>query len=129
MIIHLPKDIESSIVAAVHSGLFASVDEAMDQAARLLLRDMEQTKHRQGQLGKAAKRARPAQPKKKPLTRAQFDQQPYRILMICTPTSHRSHFCSAVTAGTLRLRARARQAQSPNDIPCPRVFSWIEAAI
>lgn len=71
MTIHLPKDIERSIVAAVHSGYFASVDEAMDKAARLLLRDMEQTKPRPRQ---TTKRAKPAQQKKKPLTRAQFDQ-------------------------------------------------------
>ena len=75
MTIHLPPDVENSIVAAVHSGHFASADEAMDKAARLLLRDIEQTKLRQGQAGKAAKRAKPAQPQKKPLTRAQFDQQ------------------------------------------------------
>jgi Arc/MetJ-type ribon-helix-helix transcriptional regulator len=37
MTIHLPKDIESSIEAAVHRGEFASVDDAMTEAARLLL--------------------------------------------------------------------------------------------
>ncbi len=37
MTIHLPKDVESSINAAVHSGHFASVDDAMTEAARLLL--------------------------------------------------------------------------------------------
>jgi hypothetical protein len=37
MTIHLPKDIESSIEAAVHRGQFASVDDAMTEAARLLL--------------------------------------------------------------------------------------------
>ena len=42
MTIHLPQDVENSIVAAVHSGYFASVDDAMDRAARLLLRDLEQ---------------------------------------------------------------------------------------
>jgi Arc/MetJ-type ribon-helix-helix transcriptional regulator len=42
MTIHLPKEIESSIEAAVHSGYFASVDDAMDKAARLLLKDLEQ---------------------------------------------------------------------------------------
>jgi Arc/MetJ-type ribon-helix-helix transcriptional regulator len=34
MTIHLPKDIESSIEAAVHSGRFASVDDALAQAWR-----------------------------------------------------------------------------------------------
>ncbi|WP_406694113.1 hypothetical protein V5E97_24005 [Singulisphaera sp. Ch08] len=38
MTIQLPKELESSIEAAVHSGRFASFDEAMAEAARLLLR-------------------------------------------------------------------------------------------
>jgi Arc/MetJ-type ribon-helix-helix transcriptional regulator len=40
MIIHLPQHVEDSIKAAVHSGHFASMDEAMTEAARLLLRDL-----------------------------------------------------------------------------------------
>jgi len=44
--IHLPPDIEHSIHAAVHSGHFASVDEAMTEAASLLL---ERLKHEQTQ--------------------------------------------------------------------------------
>jgi Arc/MetJ-type ribon-helix-helix transcriptional regulator len=42
MTIHLPPDIESSIQAAVHGGHFASVDDAMTEAARLLLRQIKQ---------------------------------------------------------------------------------------
>lgn len=42
MTIHLPKDIERSIEAAVHGGHFASLDEAMAEAARLLLRTLPQ---------------------------------------------------------------------------------------
>ena len=38
MTIHLPDDLETGIEAAVQSGRFASVDEAMAEAARLLLR-------------------------------------------------------------------------------------------
>ena len=38
MTVHLPDDLESSIQAAVESGRFASVDDAMAEAARLLLR-------------------------------------------------------------------------------------------
>jgi Arc/MetJ-type ribon-helix-helix transcriptional regulator len=38
--IHLPNDLESSIQAAVRSGRFVSVDEAMAEAARLLLRQL-----------------------------------------------------------------------------------------
>ena len=40
MTIHLPPHIESSIKAAVHNGHFVSMDEAMTEAARLLLRDL-----------------------------------------------------------------------------------------
>jgi Arc/MetJ-type ribon-helix-helix transcriptional regulator len=42
MTIRLPKELESSIEAAVHSGHFASVDDAMAEAARLLLRNLKQ---------------------------------------------------------------------------------------
>jgi Arc/MetJ-type ribon-helix-helix transcriptional regulator len=42
MTIHLPKDVESSIIAKVHSGLFPSVDAAMTEAARLLLARLDQ---------------------------------------------------------------------------------------
>jgi Arc/MetJ-type ribon-helix-helix transcriptional regulator len=42
MTIHLPRDLESSILAEVQSGNFASVDEAMAEAARLLLRQRKQ---------------------------------------------------------------------------------------
>jgi Arc/MetJ-type ribon-helix-helix transcriptional regulator len=37
MTIHLPNDLETLIQAAVQSGRFASVDDAMAEAARLLL--------------------------------------------------------------------------------------------
>ena len=40
MTIHLPNDLESSIQTAVHNGRFASVDDAMAEAARLLLREL-----------------------------------------------------------------------------------------
>jgi hypothetical protein len=43
MTIHLSKELESSIEAAVHSGHFATVDDAMAEAARLLLRNLKQT--------------------------------------------------------------------------------------
>jgi Arc/MetJ-type ribon-helix-helix transcriptional regulator len=41
MTIHLPEPLESSVLAAVHSGHFASVDDAMAEAARLLLRQLK----------------------------------------------------------------------------------------
>ncbi|OJW08036.1 MAG: hypothetical protein BGO49_20825 [Planctomycetales bacterium 71-10] len=40
MTIHIPKDLESSIEAAVDRGDFASVDDAMAEAARLLVREL-----------------------------------------------------------------------------------------
>ncbi len=42
MTIHLPEDIETSIQAAVRSGLFPSVDDAMTEAAHLLLRSLRE---------------------------------------------------------------------------------------
>jgi Arc/MetJ-type ribon-helix-helix transcriptional regulator len=45
MTIHLPKELESSIEAAVTGGHFASVDEAMAEAARMLLRDLQHRPH------------------------------------------------------------------------------------
>jgi Arc/MetJ-type ribon-helix-helix transcriptional regulator len=42
MTIHLPNDLEGSIQAIVHNGRFASIDEAMAEAARLLLREVMQ---------------------------------------------------------------------------------------
>jgi Arc/MetJ-type ribon-helix-helix transcriptional regulator len=41
MTIHLPSDLESSIQSAVLSGQFASVDDAMAEAARLLIRELK----------------------------------------------------------------------------------------
>ena len=41
MTIHLPNDLESSIRAEVANGRFVSVDEAMAEAARLLLKEMK----------------------------------------------------------------------------------------
>jgi Arc/MetJ-type ribon-helix-helix transcriptional regulator len=40
MTIYLPNDLESSIRAAVRSGRFVCFDEAMAEAARLLLRQL-----------------------------------------------------------------------------------------
>jgi Arc/MetJ-type ribon-helix-helix transcriptional regulator len=42
MTIHLPPHIESSIQAAVHSGRFKSVDDAMTRAATLLVQELDQ---------------------------------------------------------------------------------------
>ena len=43
MIIHLPPDVESSLIAKVQSGLFPSLDAALTKAAYLLLDQIEQT--------------------------------------------------------------------------------------
>ena len=59
MTIHLPEDVERSIEAAVHSGHFASANDAVAEAWRVF----EQTKQRQ------RKRA------KKPLTPDELNQQ------------------------------------------------------
>ena len=40
MTIHLPYDLETSIQTAVRNGRFASVDDAMAEGARLLLREI-----------------------------------------------------------------------------------------
>jgi len=42
MTIRLPNDLEGQVQAAVRSGRFASVDDAMAEAARLLLRELDQ---------------------------------------------------------------------------------------
>jgi Arc/MetJ-type ribon-helix-helix transcriptional regulator len=42
MTIHLPPHIESSIQAAVHGGRFASLDDAMTEAATLLVQRLKQ---------------------------------------------------------------------------------------
>lgn len=39
MTIHLSEDLENSIQALVNGGQYASVDEAMNEAARLLLKE------------------------------------------------------------------------------------------
>jgi Arc/MetJ-type ribon-helix-helix transcriptional regulator len=42
MTITLPHDLESRLQAVVQGGRFASIDDAMAEAARLLLRDLDQ---------------------------------------------------------------------------------------
>ena len=42
MTIHLPEPLESSIRAAVHSGRYASLDDAMAEAASLLVQRLKQ---------------------------------------------------------------------------------------
>jgi Arc/MetJ-type ribon-helix-helix transcriptional regulator len=54
MTIQLPPDLETSVLSLVQRGQFVSVDDAMAEAARLLLRQ---------------------QPAERSLTRSEFDQQ------------------------------------------------------
>ena len=42
MTIQLPENLESSILAAVHSGRYASLDDAMAEAASLLVERLRQ---------------------------------------------------------------------------------------
>jgi len=64
MTIHLPPDIESSIQAAVHSGHFVSVDDAMAKAATLLLQRLNQE---QNQAKQPAASPAEAVPRHKPI--------------------------------------------------------------
>jgi Arc/MetJ-type ribon-helix-helix transcriptional regulator len=45
MTIDLPPDIESAIQAAIHNGHFASLDDAMTEAASLLLQKLNLEQH------------------------------------------------------------------------------------
>lgn len=71
MTIHLSKDLETSILALVQGGRFSSVDDAMAEAARLLLK---QSPPGNAKPDRKAKRAKPVPQAKAPLTRAEFDQ-------------------------------------------------------
>ena len=62
MTIHLPPHIESPILAAVQSGRFASLDEAMTAAASLLVQRLSQEQAQA--LPPAARPADPAQARK-----------------------------------------------------------------
>ena len=42
MTIHLPENLESPILAAIHSGRYASLDDAMVEAASLLVQRLKQ---------------------------------------------------------------------------------------
>jgi Arc/MetJ-type ribon-helix-helix transcriptional regulator len=42
MTIHLPKNLENSVLATVRGGRYATVDEAMTDAARLLIERLNQ---------------------------------------------------------------------------------------
>ncbi len=54
MTIQLPEDLESPILAAVHSGRYASLDDAMAAAAALLVKRFKQEQDQQPPAGQAA---------------------------------------------------------------------------
>ena len=54
MTIHLPREVEASIDAAVQRGRFASVDDALTEAARLLLRELDREPQLAGSEAKAS---------------------------------------------------------------------------
>jgi Arc/MetJ-type ribon-helix-helix transcriptional regulator len=72
MTIHLSKDLEQFVHDAVRAGLYAREDDVIRDALTRLRQDMPAaaTPPR-----KSAKRAKPAQPKKKPLTRDELNQR------------------------------------------------------
>jgi len=63
MTIHLTKELETNILAAVHSGRYASLDDAMCEAASLLI---ERLKQEQAQAKPVANQAEPV-PAHKPI--------------------------------------------------------------
>jgi len=67
MTIHLPPDVEKSLIAKVHSGMFPSLDAAMTRAAHLLLEQIEQTPPAKPKAKAKSAKTAPA-PEKKPLS-------------------------------------------------------------
>jgi Arc/MetJ-type ribon-helix-helix transcriptional regulator len=59
MTIHLPQDVETSILAAVQSGRFPSVDAAMTEAASLLLQQLRQADAQQPATSSGAREHKP----------------------------------------------------------------------
>jgi Arc/MetJ-type ribon-helix-helix transcriptional regulator len=60
MTIHLPENLERSILAAVHSGRYASLDDAMAEAAFLLLQRLGQEQAQDHSKPPAVSQAAPA---------------------------------------------------------------------
>jgi Arc/MetJ-type ribon-helix-helix transcriptional regulator len=62
MTIHLPESLETPIMEAVHNGRYASLDDAMTEAASLLVQRLKQEQAQAKQA--AASQADAAQPRK-----------------------------------------------------------------
>ena len=73
MTIDLPPELEKSLIAKVHSGLFPSLDAAMTKAAHLLLEQIEQTPPAKPKA--KAKPAKSAKRGQKPLTLEELHQK------------------------------------------------------
>jgi Arc/MetJ-type ribon-helix-helix transcriptional regulator len=68
MTIQLPANLESQILEAVHSGRYASLDDAMAEAASLLVQRLQQEQSRKvAATASAPADRRAASPKQKPL--------------------------------------------------------------
>jgi putative addiction module CopG family antidote len=79
MAIHLPKELERFVHDAVRSGRYANEDDVVRDALLRLKQTMpEETRSP----GKKDKRAKPAQPKKRPLTEAEALQHMLDIGLI-----------------------------------------------
>ena len=81
MTIHLPENLESPILAAVHSGRYASLDDAMAEAASLLVHRLKQEQAQAEQL--TANQAEPT-PNRKPV----WEENPERIYRRSFPTKN-----------------------------------------
>jgi hypothetical protein len=73
MTIHLPPEVEKSLIAKVESGMFPSLDAAMTRAAHLLLEQIEQSPPAKPKV--KARPARSARTGQKPLTLEEFHQK------------------------------------------------------
>jgi Arc/MetJ-type ribon-helix-helix transcriptional regulator len=73
MTIHLPRDVEKSLMAKVRSGVFPSLDVAMTEAAHLLLEQIEQA--RPAQSPTKEQRKRRAKTPRKALSVEDFHQK------------------------------------------------------
>jgi Arc/MetJ-type ribon-helix-helix transcriptional regulator len=67
MTIHLPPPLESSILEAVHSGRYASLDDAMAEAASLLLQRLKQEKQTENAPSDASTQAATVKRHQKPI--------------------------------------------------------------
>jgi hypothetical protein len=73
MTIQLPPDVENSLIAKVHSGLFPSLDAALTKAAYLLLEQIEHTAPAKPK--QKVKRTKTVEPVQKRLTLAELHQE------------------------------------------------------